>query len=132
MPNTRSQLHAQRAFQSVEKVEQEDWAREYRSFATSFPSIIHTCGLAQAVAFAQAKGAGSSKDPPKVHESKSRSRAVSEYLEDLARVLETSTDDLAAYSRESQIASYLRLSRDALAGSVWLKRYAEALLPRGE
>ncbi len=87
---------------------------EFASFARSFPSLIHACGLAQAVAFAEAKGRG-------------------EYLDDLTAVLKegghaegTSKDALAKASREIAVPAYLRLSRNALQAAGWLKRYVEA------
>jgi CRISPR-associated protein Cmr5 len=84
---------------------------EYRSFAREFPTLVHQCGLAQAVAFALAKGG-----------------QQEEYARDLAAVLKVgSVDDLADRTRQSGTANYIRLSRDALKAAVWLKRYVEAL-----
>ena len=50
---TRSQLLAQEAFARVAAHDQPK--KEYVSFAKRFPALIHTCGLAQAIAFALAK-----------------------------------------------------------------------------
>ncbi len=93
----------------------------YASFAKKFPALIHTCGLAQAVAFAQAKG--------KSDENKVESR----YLEDLAEVIRAgghdkilSADRLAETTRSEALSGYLRLSRDAINAAGWLKRYVEA------
>jgi CRISPR/Cas system CMR-associated protein Cmr5 small subunit len=78
---------------------------------------MHQCGLAQAVAFAQAKG----------------DHQV-DYANDLASVLKavghdniTSADVLATQTRSLPMNGYVRLSRDALDAAVWLKRYVEAL-----
>ncbi|MBY0230788.1 MAG: type III-B CRISPR module-associated protein Cmr5, partial [Gemmataceae bacterium] len=67
---TRSQKMARTAFS---RVEERGKSEEYRAFARSFPTLIHQCGLAQAVAFAQAKNAG--------------------YVADLEAVLETGNLD---------------------------------------
>jgi CRISPR-associated protein Cmr5 len=98
--------------------------KEYRTFAKKFPALIHTCGLAQAVAFAEAKGA--SKDP-------SKPKPELQYLDDLAEVLKaaghptiSNRAELSKQSREHGLSTYLRLSRDALNAAGWLKRYVEA------
>ena len=122
--HTRSQKLAQAAFASVKaqlKTNAEGKISldvKYKSFARTFPSLIHTCGLAQAVAFAEAK------------------EEYHLFLEDLAKVLTASnrTDTgtrsmLASAARTVELSGYMRLSRDAIQAASWLKRYAEALAP---
>jgi|SRR6266498_2983440 len=106
---TNSQKMAQVAYQ---RVLQRKPSREFVSFAREFPSLVHSCGLAQAITFAKAK---------KQHHA--------EYLEDLAAVLSvighaeaTSMDSLG----QATVPSYVRLSRNALQAAGWLKRYVEA------
>lgn len=89
--------------------------QEYVSFAKSFPALIHTCGLAEAVAFAQAK-------------------KKKEYLKDLTEVLKasghheiTAEQPLDHHTRHQELSAYLRLSRAALKAAEWLKRYVEVL-----
>jgi CRISPR-associated protein Cmr5 len=89
--------------------------KEYRTFAKKFPALIHTCGLAQAVAFALAK-------------------QENDYIEDLAAVLResghpeiTSAQTLHERARTQPLSGYLRLSRDAINAASWLKRYVEAV-----
>jgi CRISPR/Cas system CMR-associated protein Cmr5 small subunit len=99
------QKMAEKAFECVlQKKGDED----YRSFALSFPALIHSCGLVQAVAFAKIKH--------------------SDYVEDLAAVLNEveSHTDLPNESRTADIVKYMRLSRRALSAASWLKRYAQA------
>jgi CRISPR-associated protein Cmr5 len=95
----------------------ESYRKEYRSFAREFPTLVHQCGLAQAVAFAQAK---------KDHQL--------DYATDLAVVLKAAGHEgiptvtaLADQTRSLPVTAYVRLSRDALDAAVWLKRYVEAL-----
>jgi len=120
---TRSQQYAQAAFPAVQRhypqptKELSTEQKEYRTIARKFPTLIHTCGLAQAIAFYQAKG--------KVH---------AEYLADLAEVVRhaghpeiTSAEELTKRSRTEQLNLYMRLSRDTLTAAGWLKRYVEAL-----
>ncbi len=86
--------------------------QEFRSFARSFPSLIHACGLAQAVAFAKAKGR-------------------KEYVEDLTQVLQSGgysgINDLDQTARTAPMTTYVRLSRHALQAAGWIKRYVEAM-----
>jgi CRISPR-associated protein Cmr5 len=91
---------------------------EYKSFARRFPSLVHTCGLAQAVAFAQAKGT----DKPQ-----------QQYADDLAKVLTAAghgevqdAKRLGEQTHNLPVTQYLRLSRNASAAAEWLKRYVEA------
>lgn len=121
MAQTQSQKMAQAAY---ERILERKPGREFKSFARSFPSLIHSCGLAQAVAFARAKGAankGKKRKPP------------GEYLDDLAAVIAAaghaeaaSADGLERATREHPVATYVRLSRNALQAAGWLKRYVEA------
>ena len=110
--HTNSQKMAQTAYQRIAARKPD---REFASFARSFPSLVHVCGLAQAVAFATAK-----------HRE--------QYLEDLAAVLlaaghaeSTSADRLERSTREYLVPAYVRLSRNALQAASWLKRYVEAV-----
>jgi CRISPR-associated protein Cmr5 len=121
--HTRSQRLAQQAYTCIAKRTGNNFG-DYETVARKFPALIHTCGLAQAVAFAQSKR---QKDRP-------GGGAACEYLADLAAVLHAgghaevaTADALAEHSRRDSVTTYLRLSRDAIDAAVWLKRYAEAL-----
>lgn len=122
MSHTRSQKVARAAFTAVER-RSGAGADKYLAFARQFPTLVHTCGLAQATAFAMAKG-GEKLD----------------LLTDLAAVLReareyTATDGpgLHQMAVSEPVWGYLRITRDALLAASWLKRYAEALLvPAGE
>ncbi len=83
---------------------------EYVSFAMSFPTLIHTCGLVQAVAFAEAKDMGA-------------------YVEDLCEVFKAIDvdDDIHSLARTAELAEYTRISRHALSASTWIKRYCQAM-----
>lgn len=121
--HTRSQKLAQAAFPRIQERKRglsEREFKEYTSFAKKFPALIHTCGLAQAVAFALAKKEAG-------------------YVEDLAAVLSASghteisdSPSLDQNARTQQLSAYLRLSRDAINAASWLKRYVEAASGEGE
>jgi CRISPR-associated protein Cmr5 len=86
---------------------------EYKRFCKGFPALVHTSGLCQALAFAEA-------------------RNRSAYVADLATVLQLSHEQLLRLSRDAGVADYQKLSRESLAAATWLKRYAEALLKGDE
>jgi len=115
--HTRSQKLAQAAYSQIAihtNNGRKKPNKEFVSTVKKFPALIHTCGLAQAVAFALAK-----KDD--------------EYIGYLAAVLNaaghTELNDCNAldhHSRTNELSVYLRLSRDAINAASWLKRYVEA------
>ncbi len=108
---TRSQRYARAAAACLTDRSSGRSPKEYRSRAVSFPALIHAAGLCQALAFAASK------------------EEFRDYLDDLARVLESDREALLRTSREADTFAYLRLGRDAMEAAGWLKRYAEALLP---
>lgn len=115
--HTRSQKLAQIAFPCIQQRHSklsEKQFKEYVSFAKKFPALIHTCGLAQAVAFALAK-------------------QEADYISDLTAVIRaaghteiTDSEPLHHHARQQELGGYLRLSRDAINAASWLKRYVEA------
>src|SRR5438105_1398145 len=101
---TNSQLMARAAYARVTDRAPSD---EYRSFAREFPTLVHACGLAQAVAFSCAKGG-----------------VQQAYVEDLTAVLREARHTvaadaraLAAQTRSLPVMGYLRLGRSALAAA---------------
>ncbi|MFN9220959.1 MAG: type III-B CRISPR module-associated protein Cmr5 [Planctomyces sp.] len=112
----RKQVLASQAFQCVEQRFGENGFDEYLSFARSFPTLIHTCGLAQAAAFAL-----------------SRKGIQPKVLHDLATVISAAEpslnpDNFTSVARETRdVSEYIRISRLALESAGWIKRYAEAL-----
>ena len=106
---TKEQLMAQEAYERVMTRSNEEDFDEYKSFALSFPSLIHTCGLVQAVAFAEAKEKGG-------------------YIDDLQKVFDRTDNagDLRARSREAHVMEYMRITRHAISAASWIKRYCQA------
>ncbi len=111
-PVTRTQEYAQRAFERIQMrtniLTEEKKRKEFAAFTKRFPTLIHTCGLCQALAFAQAKD----RD---------------DYLDDLVAVMKRpSRETLLGQARSEPVPAYMNLSRDAIKAAGWLKRYAEA------
>ncbi|MDR1649704.1 MAG: type III-B CRISPR module-associated protein Cmr5 [Synergistaceae bacterium] len=99
------QKMAEKAFECV--FPQKD-DKEYRSFALNFPALVHSCGLVQAVAFAE-----------------SRNRVYVDHLAAVFGVVEPNVD-LSVASRTADVVKYMRLSRRALSAASWLKCYVQA------
>ncbi|MGH8610274.1 MAG: type III-B CRISPR module-associated protein Cmr5 [Gammaproteobacteria bacterium] len=111
---TREQQRAQLAYARVAERAEQDKEADYKRFSKRFPALIQTCGLAQALAFAEAK-------------------EQTQYLQDLACVAGAcNAETLTRQAREAELPVYQKLSRDTLAAAAWLKRYAEALLQGDE
>ena len=107
---TKEQLMAQKAFECVtSRSKDKDFDKEYKNFALSFPSLIHSCGLVQAIAFAMAKDKGG-------------------YIDDLQKVFDTvdNAGDLQKRSREAPVMDYMRITRHAISAASWIKRYCQA------
>jgi CRISPR-associated protein Cmr5 len=112
---TRDQERAQAAYARVEKAAGTRSAKEYKAQCRELPALIHHCGLCQALAFFEAKGAGA--------EGKKHFQQI---LEDLAVV--SKLPELPAKARTADVQEYQRMTMEAMACAEWLKRYAEALL----
>ncbi|MBQ3456346.1 MAG: type III-B CRISPR module-associated protein Cmr5 [Synergistaceae bacterium] len=113
---TKEQSMAGKAFERVNERQRtlgEDF-KEYKSFALSFPSLIHSCGLVQALAFANAKDKGG-------------------YISDLQKVFDTIDNggDLLERSREAPVMEYMRITRHAINAASWIKRYCQAINTEG-
>jgi CRISPR-associated protein Cmr5 len=103
---TKQQVRARKAYDCFSS--DRNVGDEYRQFAKRFPALVHSCGLAQAVAFAQAKDKG-------------------DYLDDLARIMNiTSGQVLGNLSRTVDLVEYQQKSQEAIECATWIKRYAEA------
>jgi len=118
---TRAQSYASSAFEKVKEFqtslapgEDGDKAKKaYGSMAHKFPVLVRMAGLAQAVAFVEARG----KDPHR------------KLLEDLAVVLgKQDRKNLYEASRTEQLLEYMMLTRQVLEAGVWFKRFAASVL----
>ena len=119
---TKDQRMAKKAYDKVSQRRGDENFKfdEYRTLTYAFPSLIHSCGLAQAVAFAQAKG--------------TKNDAIQRYIDDLQDVFNAAAfnkvdnvEDLKKESLEVTLSDYIRISRNALAAATWLKRYCQAM-----
>ena len=118
---TNQQKYAQKAYEQTtaiaEKYKKGDkYRKKYGSMAHRLPLLIRTAGLAQALAFVEAK------DKP----------AYTDLLNHLADAVKwpgaTNGKTLAVKSRSEQVDSYILLTRRVTAALIWYKRFAESVL----
>jgi CRISPR-associated protein Cmr5 len=125
---TRNQDYALKAYEKVSSLkERSERAQQPRSESTveppnassygvmahKLPILIHTAGLAQALAFLQARGNPTQR----------------ELLNDLADTIGLeNSQQLLISARTSQINEYILLTRQVLAALLWYKRFAQSEL----
>ncbi len=116
---TLEQQFAAAVYPRVKAYEEEsDKAKKrYGAMAQQLPVLIRTAGLAQALAFVEAKASGGNEAP------------YHQLLDDLAIVLEfNSRGALLERSREAGLDEYVHLTRRALLALTWFKRFSQSIL----
>jgi len=113
---THEQKMAEAAFGCVNGRKNTEIFDDYCRFSSSFPALIHSCGLAQALSFAEAKNKS----------------YIESYIDDLQTVLDSveKAGNIAELSRSEGIEDYIRISRRVISAASWIKRYAQALEPK--
>lgn len=117
---TRAQQDMELAAQLVQAVAKldEETQQIYGGLCHSFPVMVRTCGLCQAIAFSKAK-AGEGKE--------SREKAHRLLLEHVAAILGVQSDLLQAV-RDASASDYMLYTRRVLSAWVYFKRFAESIL----
>ncbi|MGO0122921.1 type III-B CRISPR module-associated protein Cmr5 [Desulfothermobacter acidiphilus] len=113
---TRKQEYAAKIFKQVSRVKQEyqqEYHKKYGSLSHRLPVLVRAAGLAQALAFVEARG----KDPGQ------------QLLRDIAEVVGAeSKEELLKRSREAELLEYVDLTRRVLAALDWYRRFAQSVL----
>ncbi len=112
---TRDQEYAVDAYNRVKAVKNRSKTERdrYGSMAHKLPILIRTSGLAQALAFVNARG--------KVEHQR--------LLNDLALTLKKqSGENLAETAMNAPLSEYIYLTQQALAALLWYKRFAQSVL----
>ncbi len=112
---TRDQKYALDAYKQVKTVKLlPKTARDrYGSMAHKLPILIRTAGLAQALAFVNARGKEEHK----------------RLLNDLALILkQQNRENLAETAMNAPLTEYIYLTQQALAALLWYKRFAQSVL----
>lgn len=112
---TRDQEYAIHAYNRVKTIKSlSKTARDYYgSMAHKLPILIRTAGLAQALAFVNARGKEEHK----------------RLLNDLALTLDKqSREALVETAMDAELSEYIYLTQQALAALLWYKRFAQSVL----
>jgi CRISPR-associated protein Cmr5 len=112
---TRQQQYASSAHQKVEALQGRDntFKTRYGSIAHRLPVLIRSAGLAQALAYVDARG----KDEGQ------------QLLDDLAAVVGvTNRNTLISQSRTNALLEYMYLTDQCLDALLWFKRFAQTVL----
>ena len=117
---TRAQQDMELAARLVQEVRSQDRETQqiYGGLCHSFPVMVRTCGLCQALAFSQAK-AGDGQD--------AREKAHRLLLQHVQKVLSLNGDVLQVV-REASASQYMLYTRRVLSAWVYFKRFAESIL----
>ncbi len=119
---TLEQRRAQKAWECVQQVKGESFAGDYRTIAVKAPSLILNNGLAQTLAFLHAK------------QERDSHRLLYGHLSEWVRKqlgIGDASDVLQWIVKEASVHQYRRAAMETLAFLQWLKRFAEAELPKG-
>jgi len=112
---TMSQKYLERAAGRVAGAEGKEWSKIYGGLCHSFPVLVRTAGLAQAVAYHTSKAAGSSGGGARkcAH----------------ARIIEDYKDLLPNFNiEEAELREYMAATRSVLAAWIFYKRFAVSIL----
>jgi CRISPR-associated protein Cmr5 len=113
---TRDQKLAAKIFKQVQdEVENKDFAKSYGATAHKLPVLVRAAGLAQALAFVDARG----KKPQHL------------LLDHLAKTVcgaNAKRDELLKRSREDELEKYLHLTQQVMDALLWYKRFAQSVL----
>ena len=117
---TLEQERAKYAWNCVQEVKGKPFAGDYRTIAVKVPSLILTNGLGQTLAFLRSKS-----DRPHF-------QLLYQHLADWVGSKVRANSDLLHWLVKNATSQQYRLATmEALAWLQWLKRFAEAELPKG-
>ncbi|RLI60791.1 MAG: type III-B CRISPR module-associated protein Cmr5 [Candidatus Thorarchaeota archaeon] len=132
LQQTLDQKRAERAWDDVSTVKQQDFRDKYGSLVKRLPMYVLTNGLGQTLAFLRAKGAVEPGKQPSTE--KKAHKAAYEHLSYWVteQIYGTRDDKLLERIIRGDSQTYRRATAEALAYLTWLKRFAEAELPTEE
>lgn len=117
---TLQQKYAMAVYEKVSAYEKKDKSKDkadskkYGAMALKLPILIHTAGLAQALAFVQSRG-----------------KPFDELLKDLVTVVNGEEENVEGFlkkSREEGLEQYTYMTKQTMTALEWFKRYAQSIL----
>lgn len=119
---TIEQLRAQWAWKAIEEVERSNYKNEYGTLARGQAAMIQINGLAASMAFIKSK-AGGGRDKNKENEYTKLYDHLSGWIK---YYLQPQQTDLMDLIRLASTDTYRRATAEAIAYSIWLKRYVDS------
>lgn len=115
---TREQKYASYIFPQIQSVNTKDieFKKKYRTMAQKLPMLIRTAGLAQALAFLEAKV-----------DSEPAWKCLCDHLTSTVTAC-VGIDDLLQKSRQAPLQDYTYVTQQVLQALLWYKRLAESEL----
>jgi CRISPR-associated protein Cmr5 len=113
---TRDQRYATTAYEHVSTIKEKEKKKYklYGSLAHKLPILIHSAGLAQALAFVNTR----------VEE-----KISEQFLNDLAQTIDRENGEtLLKNVREANLSEYMLLTQQVLAALLWYKRFTQSIL----
>lgn len=124
---TMDQQRAKFALKAIEDYMDTSCQAELRRYIIQIPALIHMNGLGQALAFYRSKGKDSTHEM--IYQ------LLGSWLsskESQGRVFEGTETDLLKAITTADMFQYMAAQNEALALLEWLKKFATALLPKGD
>ncbi len=121
---TRQQRDLVRALDHVTAVSRKDEGvrKIYGGLCHSFPVLVRTCGLCQALAFVEAKATSRDQNPNE------RVQAYRALREHVAELLGKTASTLLETVRDDTMTDYMRHTRTVLGAWIYYKRFAVSIL----
>ncbi len=121
---TRQQRDLVRALKHVTAVSHKDEGvrKIYGGLCHSFPVLVRTCGLCQALAFVEAKATSRDQNPSE------RVQAYRTLREHIAELLGKTALTLLDTVRDDSMTDYMRHTRTVLGAWIYYKRFAVSIL----
>ena len=119
MAKSIEQMRAEHALEGVKSAIEKNVDKEFVSYASGFPMMIHTNGLGQAVAFYAGK--------KEKEEYEKLLTMLNSWLTSAGRPFAGQTDLLDAITNNN-MQTYMLAQAEAMAYLVWVKKFAKALI----
>lgn len=124
LQQTKEQERAAKAWAYIADVKGKTFEGKYGGRVKELPALILTNGLGQTLAFLRAKGKGNPNAPQTLY------GHLSEWV--MSEIASGQQDSLLEWIIGQDSSTYRRATTEALAFTVWLKRFAEAELKSEE
>lgn len=120
-------LEAWKYINEINKKDDKNFKKEYRSIIMKLPTLIITNGLGQSFAFLKAKGKGDDNKPEEIVY-----RNIEKWLNQKCNIYWNSNGELIEKVISIQSSTFRQVTSETLSFLSWMKRFADAVLPKEE